>query len=84
MEVDLSKPLIFKFRFGHRIKKLEYKGLHMVCFSCGKYRNKQEYYLDSAQDKEDLTLELVGAHIAKENSVPIEEARLELFSDYGS
>lgn len=32
VEVDLSKSLILKFGFHRRVKKLEYKGLHVVFF----------------------------------------------------
>ncbi|KAJ8774667.1 hypothetical protein K2173_017113 [Erythroxylum novogranatense] len=42
MEVDLSKPLIAKFRLRRRIWKVEYKGLHLVCFECGMYGHRHD------------------------------------------
>ncbi|XVE98176.1 hypothetical protein REPUB_Repub03eG0083200 [Reevesia pubescens] len=34
IEVDLQKPLVSKVRIGKHIQKIEYKGIHTVCFSC--------------------------------------------------
>lgn len=42
VEVDLSKPLISKFRMRHRYWMVEYEGLHLVCFKCGTYGHKIE------------------------------------------
>ena len=35
MEVDLSKPLVSKFKLRRRIRRLQYEGIHLVCFGCG-------------------------------------------------
>uniref|UniRef100_A0A2C9W6H0 CCHC-type domain-containing protein n=1 Tax=Manihot esculenta TaxID=3983 RepID=A0A2C9W6H0_MANES len=37
VEVDLSKPLLSKFKLQKRIRKIEYEGLHMICFKCGRF-----------------------------------------------
>ncbi|KAJ9152791.1 hypothetical protein P3X46_026312 [Hevea brasiliensis] len=37
VEVDLSKSLLLKFCLRHRIKRIEYKGVHQICFSCNCY-----------------------------------------------
>ena len=42
VEVDLSKPLIFEFKLWHRVWWVEYEGIHMVCFECGKYGHRKE------------------------------------------
>lgn len=42
IEVGLSKPLIAKFQARRRIWRLEYEGIHVVCFHCGKYGHKEE------------------------------------------
>lgn len=42
VEVDLSKPLLSKFPLKHRIYKIEYEGLHNICFSCGIYGHNQD------------------------------------------
>lgn len=51
-KVDLLiKPLILKFCLNHKVKRLEYEGLHIVCFHCVKYGNKQEHCLEIAKEK---------------------------------
>lgn len=35
VEVDVSKPLLAKFRLRNKIRTIEYEGLHLVCFKCG-------------------------------------------------
>lgn len=35
VEVDLTKPLLSKFRLNGRIWKIQYEGLRMICFKCG-------------------------------------------------
>lgn len=53
MEVDLTKPLIAKFRMRRRIWRIEYEGIHLVCFRCGKYGHKEEDYPKSREDDTD-------------------------------
>ncbi|KAJ8747958.1 hypothetical protein K2173_007845 [Erythroxylum novogranatense] len=43
VEIDLSKPLIAKFRMRRRIWKMEYEGLHLVCFGCGTYGHRRDH-----------------------------------------
>jgi hypothetical protein len=38
----MLKPLLAKFRIGRRIHRIEYEGLHTICFSCGKYGHRME------------------------------------------
>ncbi|XP_019151931.1 PREDICTED: uncharacterized protein LOC109148649 [Ipomoea nil] len=37
VEVDISKPLISKFKYKGRVRSLAYEGIHLVCFKCGIY-----------------------------------------------
>lgn len=47
VEVDLEKPLFpFIIIRGHKLL-LEYEGLHLICFNCGRYGHK----LDHCPDK---------------------------------
>lgn len=43
-EVDLKKPLLSKFRLNGRISKIQYEGLRMICFCCGKHGQREENY----------------------------------------
>lgn len=40
IEVDLSKPLVAKFQMRRRIWRIEYEGIHLVCYGYGKYGKK--------------------------------------------
>lgn len=42
VEVDIKKPLLAKFRLRRTVRKIEYEGLHLVCFQCGVYGHRQE------------------------------------------
>lgn len=44
VEIDITKPLLGKFKVNKRIRKIEYEGIHLVCFHCGKYDHKKEIY----------------------------------------
>lgn len=35
VEVDLTK--LSKFRLRRKIRRIEYEGIHLVCFNCGRY-----------------------------------------------
>ncbi|XVF06754.1 hypothetical protein REPUB_Repub06bG0077800 [Reevesia pubescens] len=37
VELDLTKPLVSKIYIGGRWQKVEYEGLKMLCFHCGKF-----------------------------------------------
>ncbi|XP_074291073.1 uncharacterized protein LOC141617834 [Silene latifolia] len=36
VEVDISKPLLSKFRLNGKVYGIQYEGLKMICFKCGK------------------------------------------------
>lgn len=40
VEIDLSKPLKARYRFRGRIQKIQYEGMHNLCFHCGKYGHR--------------------------------------------
>nr|KYP55829.1 hypothetical protein KK1_002054 [Cajanus cajan] len=42
VEVNLNRRLVSMINVMGHIIKLEYEGLHLVCFNCGKYRHKQD------------------------------------------
>ena len=53
VEIDLTKPLLSKFRLNGRIWKVQYEGLRMICFKCGTQGHKEESCpLDHPKDKE--------------------------------
>nr|KYP36964.1 hypothetical protein KK1_041875 [Cajanus cajan] len=42
VEVNLMKKLVSKINVMGHIIKLEYEGLHAICFNCGKYGHRQD------------------------------------------
>lgn len=42
VEIDLTKPLLSKFWLKGRIWRIQYEGLRMVCFKCGKLGHNEE------------------------------------------
>ncbi|XP_073015397.1 uncharacterized protein [Primulina eburnea] len=41
VEVDITKPLLAKFKLRRRVRKIEYEGIHLICFDCGVYGHRQ-------------------------------------------
>lgn len=46
-EIDLSKPLLSKFQFKGKIWKIQYEGLSLICYNCGRINYKKEDYLEN-------------------------------------
>lgn len=42
VEVDLKKPLVPQFLLNDDIQRVEYEGLHLICFECGEYGHRME------------------------------------------
>ncbi|CAN1149173.1 hypothetical protein LINPERHAP2_LOCUS16875 [Linum perenne] len=42
VEVDLSKPLLSKYRLRRRVRRIKHEGLHTICFNCGCYGHKDD------------------------------------------
>ena len=42
VEVDLRKPLVSRVKVGRHIQRIEYEGLHTVCFYCGVVGHRME------------------------------------------
>lgn len=83
IQVDLSKPLRSKFRYRRHIHTIEYKGLHTVCFNCGKYGHKTEGCPKNSDIEQDTNEKDVVMN-PKEIEKTIKELRPELFQDFWS
>ncbi|XP_019198076.1 PREDICTED: uncharacterized protein LOC109191857 [Ipomoea nil] len=42
VEIDLTKPLISKFKLRKRTRFIAYEGIHLVCFGCDMYGHSHE------------------------------------------
>lgn len=55
VEIDLSKPLQSKFYFRGKLRHIQYKGLHAICFTYGNYGHRQEYCPTTQAEQEKHT-----------------------------
>ena len=44
-EVDLQKPLVSKFELHRKVRRLEYEGIHLICFNCGRFNHQSVVYV---------------------------------------
>ncbi|XP_061368327.1 uncharacterized protein LOC133311321 [Gastrolobium bilobum] len=42
VEIDLTKQLQADYKVEGKIKRIEYEGLHLICYECGKYGHRSE------------------------------------------
>lgn len=42
IEVNITKPLLSKFKLRRRVRCIEYEGIHLICFKCGVYGHRAE------------------------------------------
>ncbi|KAI9107235.1 hypothetical protein K1719_021844 [Acacia pycnantha] len=52
VEVDLQKPLLLGFSHFGEESRFKYEGLHLVCFTCGRYGHRMDQYTVTTQSKE--------------------------------
>ena len=68
VEVDLMKPLLSKFRLNGRVWGIQYEGLRMICFKCGRQGHKEDACaMDKQVNQEDNRHEPIAPQ-AKEDS----------------
>ncbi|CAN1146876.1 hypothetical protein LINPERHAP2_LOCUS15533, partial [Linum perenne] len=73
VEVDILKPLLSKYRMRRRVRRIEYEGLHIVCFTCGCYGHQLEACpLSKAPEAE------VAAEVAFDNPIFCQEGGSEV------
>jgi len=79
-EVDLSKPLLSKFRLHGKVWRIQYEGLKLICFKCGKLGHREDNY-PRATNGDDI------GHDAIRASYPTEimpKDKPEYLEDFGS
>ncbi|CAN1121713.1 hypothetical protein LINPERHAP2_LOCUS921 [Linum perenne] len=82
VEVDLSKPLLSKYRLRRRVRRIEYEGLHVICFNCGCYGHKDE---SCKLEPEEVAVENQTSTFANPmfQGVEVSEDRPEVEEDFG-
>ena len=46
VEIDLQERFLLKFKLLRRTYRVEYKGLHFICFHYEKYGHRNEEYIE--------------------------------------
>ncbi|CAN1128820.1 hypothetical protein LINPERHAP2_LOCUS4872, partial [Linum perenne] len=82
VEVDLCKPLMSKYRLRRRVRRIEYEGLHTICFNCGCYGHKDEScnQIPDAVSIENQTTSFANPVFQE---VMVADARPEVEEDFG-
>jgi hypothetical protein len=91
VEVDLTKPLLAKFKLRRRVRRIMYEGLHLICFQCGQYGHKQETCpyskMKTHDDRDADTLSGRNTEQCPRTECPMADAdpatRLEITENYG-
>ncbi|CAN1136871.1 hypothetical protein LINPERHAP2_LOCUS9721, partial [Linum perenne] len=82
VEVNLSKPLLSKYRLRRRVRRIEYEGLHIICFNCGCYGHTSTDCKLQPEDEEVVPQSTAFVNPIFQN-VPDQELRLEVEEDFG-
>ncbi|CAL1366078.1 unnamed protein product [Linum trigynum] len=79
VEIDLRKRLVSKYRIERRVRRVEYEGLHTVCFGCGHYGHVEDSCPQGSQRETSSPEDRMKA-----SSKPAEpEIRPEILEDFG-
>lgn len=81
--VNLSKPLLAMFNIKGRKYKIEYKNIHLLCLSCGRYGHYKEDCPTIIRGKGVLGMEEqtkyratgIGSSMTKEKNTEVEEGK---------
>ncbi|KAJ4842083.1 hypothetical protein Tsubulata_009435 [Turnera subulata] len=86
VEVDLTKPLVSKFRLKRRVWRVVYEGLDTVCFMCGHYGHTLDKCLNNPLHEDEMEMANEGGGLSM-NEPETEKAevedRPELISNHG-
>lgn len=80
VEVDMNKPLLSKFKLRRIVYQIQYEGLHLICFECGKYDHSTEYC--SLRNNFDNIPEVGHQDGRQKEDRPADPAVLEDFGDW--
>ncbi|CAN1301032.1 hypothetical protein LINPERPRIM_LOCUS24781, partial [Linum perenne] len=81
-EVDLSKPFLYKYHLRRRVQRIEYEGLHTICYSCGCFCHTQEVCVVNQEEVEVAELDVVISNPIFQSEI-LDEARPEIDEDFG-
>ena len=83
IEVDLTKPLLSKFKLNGRVWKIQYEGLKMVCFKCGHLGHKEEVCGRTQEQSSQVDNPVRGVDVRHQGGVGVQRNNPEVTSKYG-
>lgn len=87
VEIDITKPLISKFKLRKKVRRIEYEGMHLVCFNCGVYGHTTDQCKRESKDEgtvHDTGMNTTAGGMETATSRTLEEKiRPEVVDDYG-
>lgn len=63
LEVDVTKPLLSKFRLNGRVWGIQYEGLRQICFKCGHLGHKEDGCRIFRTEGKDQEHQVVGSEM---------------------
>ncbi|CAN1126175.1 hypothetical protein LINPERHAP2_LOCUS3276 [Linum perenne] len=82
VEVDLSKPLLSKYRLRRRVRRIEYEGLHTIYIGCGCYGH-EEGSCTETKGEEDVAPATMTFSNPMFRGSDMDEQRPEVEEDFG-
>ncbi|CAN1142726.1 hypothetical protein LINPERHAP2_LOCUS13215 [Linum perenne] len=82
VEVELSKPLLSKYRLRRRVRRVEYEGLHTICYSCGCYGHVQANCQENNGNEVGVESEVVRSNPIFQSKEMVND-RPEIDEDFG-
>ncbi|KAK6944178.1 protein of unknown function DUF4283 [Dillenia turbinata] len=70
IEVHLDKPLISRLCIRNGVQRMEYEGLHTICFSCGRVRHNSTS-CGEFKAKEAMVIQETQSEVSRENGFSI-------------
>lgn len=84
VEIDLTKPLLSKFWLKGKVWKIQYEGLRMVCFTCGKLGHNTEGCPSTKAPSNDEPMRVEEAVQGHSNATSNHTQRPEEDEDFGA
>lgn len=76
VEVDVTKPLLSRFKVRNKIRTIEYEGLHLVCFKCDVVRHKKEECRKSDETNMKATAEIRAVRLGNDEEKSSKKKRM--------
>ncbi|KAK7351113.1 hypothetical protein VNO77_10303 [Canavalia gladiata] len=70
VEIDLNAPLVPAYEVDENLLKIEYEGLHQICFSCGKFGHEESHCPKKKEELQNKSMLGGGQNQTKDGEGP--------------